>query len=175
MPLLNGFAFLQIDKLAAIVGAFTEFSLDASATYMVNDLWDLDNDRAHPRKRHRPFASALITIKASAGVAAVLLAIALVLPHLFRRGFLMLEIYLVITCGYSWVLKEYVLVDVVVLSILYTVHIIAGSVTVQVSVNNWLLAFSVFLSSAWHWSSDARNSSRSTNPDVRQPAAATIA
>jgi 4-hydroxybenzoate polyprenyltransferase/phosphoserine phosphatase len=146
VPLLTGFAFLQIDKLAAIVGAFIAFSLAASATYMVNDLWDLDNDRAHPRKRHRPFAGALITIKAGVGVAGVLLAIALAIAASISPGFLlMLGIYLVITCGYSWVLKEYVLVDVVVLSILYTVRIIAGSVAVEVSVSTWLLAFSVFL------------------------------
>ena len=146
VPLLTGFAFLELEKLATIIGAFIAFSLAASATYMVNDLWDLDSDRAHPRKCKRPFASGAITIKAGVGVAAVLLGCALALATWLSSAFLlMLAVYLVLTCAYSWVLKEYVLIDVVMLSILYTVRIIAGSVAAHVSVSTWLLAFSVFM------------------------------
>lgn len=146
VPLLTGFAFLDLDKLATIIGAFIAFSLAASATYMVNDLWDLDSDRAHPRKCKRPFASGAITIKSGVGVAAVLLGTALALAAWLSPAFLlMLVMYLVLTCAYSWVLKEYVLIDVIILSILYTVRIIAGSVAAHVSVSTWLLAFSVFM------------------------------
>ncbi len=146
VPLLTGFAFLDPAKFLTIVGAFVAFSLAASATYMVNDLWDLDNDRAHPRKCQRPFASGRITIKAGVGVAAMLLGVALALAAWLSSNFLlMLVTYLVLTCAYSWVLKEYVLIDVIMLSILYTVRIIAGSVAAGVSVSPWLLAFSVFM------------------------------
>ena len=146
VPLLTGFAFLDLAKLSTIIGAFIAFSLAASATYMVNDLWDLDSDRAHPRKCQRPFASGRITIKAGVGVAAMLLAGALGLAAWLSPAFLlMLAIYLMLTCAYSWVLKEYVLIDVIMLSILYTVRIIAGSVAADVSVSTWLLAFSVFM------------------------------
>ncbi|GHU29338.1 hypothetical protein AGMMS50256_14010 [Betaproteobacteria bacterium] len=58
VPLLTAFSFTDISKLVSLMLAFLAFSFVASATYMLNDLWDLENDRAHPRKRFRPFASA---------------------------------------------------------------------------------------------------------------------
>src|SRR5262249_34101412 len=58
VPLLTAFSFLDAEKLATTFLAFLAFSLAASATYVVNDLWDLENDRTHPRKRMRAFASA---------------------------------------------------------------------------------------------------------------------
>ena len=57
----------------------------------------------------------------------------------------MLLLYLVITTTYTWILKTYVLIDVIVLSLLYTLRIIAGSVAIGVSTSFWLLAFSVFI------------------------------
>ena len=57
----------------------------------------------------------------------------------------MLLLYLVLTSAYSWVLKVYVLIDVLILSILYTLRIVAGSVAIGVSTSSWLLAFSVFI------------------------------
>lgn len=53
VPLLTSFSLMNPDKLLSVLLAFLAFSLAASATYVVNDLWDLENDRAHPRKRRR--------------------------------------------------------------------------------------------------------------------------
>ena len=52
---------------------------------------------------------------------------------------------MIVTSSYSWVLKQYVLIDVIILSLLYTLRIIAGSVAIGVMTSTWLLAFSVFL------------------------------
>jgi 4-hydroxybenzoate polyprenyltransferase len=59
--------------------------------------------------------------------------------------FWMLLLYLMVTITYTWTLKTYVLIDVIVLSLLYTLRIIAGSVAVEVPTSSWLLAFSVFI------------------------------
>jgi 4-hydroxybenzoate polyprenyltransferase len=146
VPLLTAFSFTEPQNLASIGVAFLAFSLAASATYMVNDLWDLENDRTHPRKQLRPFASAKIPIlhglAAAAGALAVALAVAFAVSHAL---FLMLLLYLALTSAYSWVLKEYVLLDVVVLSLLYTLRILAGTVTLGIATSSWLLAFSVFV------------------------------
>jgi len=56
-----------------------------------------------------------------------------------------LVVYVVLTSAYSWVLKEYVLVDVLMLALLYTLRILAGSVAVGIATSSWLLAFSVFM------------------------------
>jgi 4-hydroxybenzoate polyprenyltransferase len=145
VPLLTAFSFDQLDKLVAAGVAFLAFSLAASATYLLNDLWDLESDRAHPRKRHRPLASARIPILAGVGVAACALPVAMILAASVSPGFLtMLLLYVALTSAYSWKLKRIVLVDVVMLSLLYTLRIIAGAVAIGVTTSSWLLAFSVF-------------------------------
>jgi 4-hydroxybenzoate polyprenyltransferase len=146
--------------LVAAVLAFLSFGLAASATYIVNDLLDLEADRHHPRKRRRPFASG--DLSPIAGVATVLLffaaslAIALWLPHaltalsprfpnLGQGTFLeWLIVYTISTIAYSLSLKRKVLVDVIVLSGLYTIRILAGSAASGVPVSPWLAAFSIF-------------------------------
>ncbi|WP_201097813.1 UbiA family prenyltransferase [Thiocystis minor] len=146
VPLLTAFSFTDISKLTSMVLAFLAFSFAASATYMVNDLWDLENDRAHPRKRLRPFASARLPILNGLAVAAGVLLLAFGLAFTVSTGFfLMLLLYLVLTTAYSWALKEYVLIDVLMLSLLYTLRILAGSVAVGIPASSWLLAFSVFM------------------------------
>lgn len=146
VPMLTAFSFTNLAHLQMMTIAFVAFSLAASATYIVNDLWDLDNDRAHPRKRNRPFASAKISIPNGIVVAALVLTVAFVLAFTVNPGFLMmLLLYVVLTSAYSWVLKEYVLIDVLMLSLLYTLRILAGSVAIGIATSSWLLAFSVFV------------------------------
>jgi 4-hydroxybenzoate polyprenyltransferase len=113
---------------------------------VLNDLWDLEDDRAHPRKCLRPFASGNLPILRGLAVAAVALILALVMAFTVSKGFLaMLLLYLLTTTAYSWVLKEYVLIDVLTLSLLYTFRILAGSVAVGIATSSWLLAFSAFM------------------------------
>jgi len=146
VPLLTAFSFTDITKLASISLAFLAFSFAASASYILNDLWDLANDRAHPRKRNRPFASAKIPILHGLAAAACALFFAVFLALIVSTGFtLMLLLYLVLTSIYSWILKGHVLMDVVMLSLLYTLRILAGSVAIEVATSEWLLAFSVFM------------------------------
>jgi 4-hydroxybenzoate polyprenyltransferase len=140
--------------------AFLSFCLCASATYIVNDLLDLDADRKHPRKRRRPFASG--DLSAISGVLVVLLlfaaavTLAVILPRVHDTyaagvslqrpfGFLAwLGFYTAATLTYSLYLKRQLLLDVFVLSGLYTVRILAGSAATAVEVSAWLAGFSVF-------------------------------
>ncbi|MBD9359268.1 UbiA family prenyltransferase [Methylomonas fluvii] len=146
VPLLTAFSFDDLDKLGTVVLGFFGFSLAASATYMGNDLWDLDSDRNHPRKKFRPFASAELPILKGLAAACGLLLTGLVLALAVSQAFLgMLLLYLFVTTTYTWLLKSYVLIDVMVLSLLYTLRIIAGSVAAAVATSSWLLAFSVFI------------------------------
>ncbi|MGU7785229.1 UbiA family prenyltransferase [Burkholderia sp. PU8-34] len=145
VPLLTAFAFLDTDKVATLALAFLSLSLGASATYIGNDLWDLDNDRRHPRKRNRAFASGTLSIASGVGCAALLLALAFALAFAVSIEFAgMFLLYLLLTTAYSWRLKSIVLLDVVVLSLLYTYRIVAGAVAAEIAVSRWLLAFSVF-------------------------------
>lgn len=146
VPLLTAFSFTELPKLITMAIAFLSFSFAASATYVVNDLWDLDSDRAHPRKRLRPFASARLPILHGLVVAGIVLIVAIALAIYVSKSFLlMLLLYLVLTSAYSWTLKQQVLIDVLMLSILYTLRILAGSVAIGIVTSTWLLAFSGFM------------------------------
>lgn len=146
VPLLTAFSLFDLNRLATMLMAFVAFSLVASATYIVNDLLDLDSDRAHPRKRTRPFASGQISILTGVAVSGVMLVGGLIVAGLVSQPLLLtLLLYLAITSSYTWVLKRYVLIDVVVLSVLYTLRILAGSIAAGVQISSWLAAFSLFI------------------------------
>ena len=122
-------------------------SLCASAGYVLNDLLDLKADRAHPTKRHRPFASGALPVKLGPVIFIALLASAgaLAVTTLPRMFVVMLGIYFVGTVSYSLYLKRRLLLDVLALAGLYTHRIIAGGVATGVPISAWLLAFSMFL------------------------------
>lgn len=160
VPLLLAHAWAP-GLIAGTVLAFFSFGFCASATYLVNDLLDLETDRQHPRKRLRPFASGDLSALSGIVVIILFLAISLTLallvphaiaalsPQLFylvkpHYFLLWLVIYLVTTLAYSLRLKRSVLVDVIVLSGLYTIRIIAGSAASGIAVSTWLGSFSIF-------------------------------
>jgi 4-hydroxybenzoate polyprenyltransferase len=146
--------------IAGSVLGFFSFCLGASATYIVNDLLDLDVDRQHPRKRHRPFASGDLSALSGIFVVALFLlasiALALLVPPVVAalspeftlvkplHFLLWLGIYLVTTLAYSLRLKRMVLVDVIVLSGLYTIRIVAGTAATGIPPSVWLGGFSIF-------------------------------
>ena len=108
---------------------------------------DLKTDRAHPRKRHRPIASADVSIKlaviASAGLFAAGALIAIVASN---AGFVAtLMVYFGLTLAYSLSLKRRMIVDIWVLAGLYTIRIFAGGVASSVALSPSLLTFAMFL------------------------------
>lgn len=146
VPLLTSFGLLDLGRIALVALAFVAFSLAASATYIVNDIWDLDSDRAHPRKRDRPFASGAIPVLRGLAAAAALLLAACVLALVVSPAFCaMLLTYVALTSAYSLVFKGYVLIDIILLAALYTFRILSGAVALGLAVTPWLLAFSMFL------------------------------
>lgn len=146
VPLITAWPASMLVALGQLLLAFLAFSLVASATYVVNDLGDLDNDRAHPRKRLRPLASGALPVLQVLAVALALLLLGFAMALALSPAFaLALAVYLVLTTAYSAALKRYVLLDVLALGLLYTIRIIAGAVAIQVAVSSWLLVFSAFI------------------------------
>ena len=146
VPLLASHRMSEPDALFQVLIAILAFSLTASSVYILNDLLDLGADRRHPRKRLRPFAAGHLPVTHGL-VALVLLTIlglgiagALSLPFL---GVLLA--YLAMTLAYSFRLKHYVLIDVLLLSALFTTRVIAGGVVISAFPSFWLLAFCAFL------------------------------
>lgn len=125
--------------------AFIGFCLIASSVYVLNDLIDLASDRAHPRKRLRPFASGTVPILHGSWMAIGLLAFGAAISVLLGWKFaLVMAVYYGLTTAYSLSLKRLIVIDICVLAGLYTLRIIAGGVAGDMLISMWLLAFSIF-------------------------------
>jgi 4-hydroxybenzoate polyprenyltransferase len=146
VPLAAAHQISQVHSISLLMLAFASFSLCASSVYITNDLIDLESDRLHPRKCHRPFAAGLVPIKYGVMLMPISLLTSLALASLVGYHFLAwLIAYFAITLAYSLRLKRYVLIDCLALATLYTLRIIAGAAAVSIALSFWLLAFSIFL------------------------------
>ena len=146
VPLLAAHQFTNPDDWKTLLLAFFSFSLCASSVYIANDLFDLESDRQHPRKRGRPLASGLVPVWMGVVLAPLLLLASLALGRQVGGGFLpWLLFYFLITCAYSWGLKRLMMIDGITLAVLYTLRIVAGAAAVNWPLSFWLLTFSIFL------------------------------
>jgi 4-hydroxybenzoate polyprenyltransferase len=147
VPIVAAHTMFRGDLLRVSVLTFIAFSLSASAIYVLNDISDIQSDRAHPRKRARPFAAGDLTIPSGVMVAIVLLVLAIVVAATAISSQLALLViaYLVVTSAYSLRLKQQPVTDVFTLTSLYILRIVAGGVATDTSLSSWLLAFALFL------------------------------
>lgn len=145
VPLITADLFTDIHSVISLMIAFLSFSLLSSFVYVLNDLLDLENDRSHPSKKNRPFASGALSIKAGLLLLPLLfissLALSLILGGVFASC---LIVYLIITTVYSFKLKQFPMLDCMVLSFLYTFRMITGIMVLNVPMSLWLITFSGF-------------------------------
>jgi 4-hydroxybenzoate polyprenyltransferase len=146
VPLLTSHQLDQLNSVIAAVVAAVAFCLCASSAYVLNDMLDLEADRAHPRKSKRPFAAGDLSLAwGFILVPTLLLAAAAIASFLPGKFTLILGLYYALTLAYSFVLKKATLIDAVTLTGLYTLRIVAGAVALGVTLSFWMLLFSVFL------------------------------
>jgi 4-hydroxybenzoate polyprenyltransferase len=146
LPALAAHRPLGWEVLVPLGVAVLVFSLLASGLYAANDIVDLEHDRDHATKRNRPLAAGQLS-QTSVVVMAVLLVAAaaagsVLLPVEFRWA---AAVYALLAVAYSLGLKRVLMLDVVLLSGLYTVRVVAGAAAVDVPLSRWFLAFSVFV------------------------------
>lgn len=147
IPLLTSHSYSRLSDVRAASIAFLAFCLCAAGVYFLNDLLDLDADRAHPTKRLRPLASGALPI--SLGIAGAvgfpLVSFGLAARALPAAYVGVLGAYFALTNAYSFFLKRVSTADVITLAILYTVRVVAGAVATGIVLSSWLLGFSVFV------------------------------
>lgn len=146
VPLILSHSWGRPEMVFTVLLAFIAFCCSASAIYIINDFVDLEVDRQHAQKRHRPFAAGSLPLYWGVALAPLFLMVAFALAlHLNGLFALTLLAYIVLTLGYSFLLKQFVLLDVLTLTTLYTLRIVAGAVAVNLILSYWLLAFSMFI------------------------------
>jgi 4-hydroxybenzoate polyprenyltransferase len=134
----------QVDDPWAVGQAlitFVAFCAISSAGYFINDLNDVELDRAHPKKRFRPIAAGQLPIRSAWVIAAFLAlgALAVTFAAVNWRVGLMVAGYGVIQVAYSFGLKQVVIIDVMTLATLFVLRVMAGAEAVETSASEWLI------------------------------------
>lgn len=147
VPAFVTFSFDRQTIIASMT-AFAAFSLAASATYVFNDLIDIDSDRDHYHKRHRVFAAKQLSPSTGFAIILALVAAAALLAARLPWEFsVALSLYVVASVTYTLLLKRMLGIDVVAIACLYVLRIIAGDEAIGaqfdgIDSSNWILAFS---------------------------------
>ncbi|MGC8869027.1 MAG: UbiA prenyltransferase family protein [Sulfurihydrogenibium sp.] len=127
---------------------FVAFSLTASLVYIINDIVDVENDRKHPVKKHRPLASGRISILSAKVLMFSIIILILVLSAVIKNTMftITLIVYLIVNVAYSFYLKNIPLVDLITLSVSYILRLLAGAFLVNVMLSPWIILVTVGLS-----------------------------
>jgi len=131
-------------------GGFVAFSLLSGAVYLINDLTDVEADRLHPIKRHRPIASGRLAAPAAWGALAPILITVVALCAWLGSGFAWVAaLYFASNIAYSYRLKSYVLIDVFVIASGFVLRAIGGvellkPLSPSTSLSPWLLVCTFF-------------------------------
>ncbi|MCI0554762.1 MAG: decaprenyl-phosphate phosphoribosyltransferase, partial [Anaerolineae bacterium] len=153
----NGFVFFALifDKqlfspepfLRTLQGFFL-FCLISSAVYLFNDIVDIEADRQHPEKKHRPLASGLLPIGVALSAAIVLSIVALLFGYFLEPTFAMiLALYLTLNLLYSRWLKHIPILDVLIISSGFVLRVAAGVALITVErFSPWLYMITILFS-----------------------------
>lgn len=143
-PFLSG-ALFHPGVLGQGVTPFLAFCCASSCSYIFNDIYDLDHDVLHPRKKTRPLASGDVPVAAAGVFIILLLAVAVFLAWTVSALFLLyIGIYLAISCAYTLYLKHIAIFDVFSISLGFVLRLYGGGEAFDVYVSDWLF-LSVFL------------------------------
>lgn len=135
----------DVAPLARTTLMFVAFCAAASGTYCLNDAMDVDADRAHPRKRHRPVAAGEVGVRSAVTLGMILLAGALVLAGLLGLApLLVIGAYVVLTVSYSLRLKRTPVVDLIAVAAGFILRSVAGGAAAPVPISQWFLMVAGF-------------------------------
>ena len=142
LPLVFSSELLNLSKLKTTVLGFIAFCLTASIVYIINDLKDIENDKKHPVKKNRPFASGKVS--KVEGIIILIVLTLLVLGISYFIGFenwislLLLGVYLLLNVFYSFGLKNVPIVDIVILVSGFLIRVVYGAQIIDLTVSNWM-------------------------------------
>lgn len=138
-PLFFSGHLLEIDKLVSCALAFFAFSLNASSIYILNDYIDIDKDRLHPTKRHRPLAAGIVSKVTALALFCLLALSSLAIAFLLNLNLgIVISIYFGMNLMYSSGLKKISLIDIFIISIGFVLRVTAGGAITGIEISHWL-------------------------------------
>jgi 4-hydroxybenzoate polyprenyltransferase len=147
VPLVLSGRFTVVNEILDTLLVFVALTCVASGTYILNDIWDVADDRAHWSKKERPIASGRLSAATALALALVIIPTGLALAGLLvsRAACVALLGYLGLTLAYSLYLKTVPFLDGLALATLFTIRLGIGVVATEAPPSPWLFVFSMFL------------------------------
>ena len=147
VPLLFSHNLFEREYFLITLFAFFLFSLASSAIYVINDLIDIESDRAHPSKKNRPLPSGAISKPAAVITFIVILTvIALLLPNFNYDFIICIAAFIVLNVLYTFYFKHIVILDVFSIAAGFTLRVLGGAFVISVPLSSWLILTTMFIS-----------------------------
>jgi decaprenyl-phosphate phosphoribosyltransferase len=145
-PLIFTSEFMRAESVGRALTAVLLFCIASSATYIVNDMHDVERDRRHPKKsRSRPLAADTVSMQAAAVMLAVLYGALVWGWFVMPSTMLVIVGYLILNLAYTFVLKHEPVVDIFTIAIGFVLRVYAGATALNVPVSSWMFVTTLCL------------------------------
>lgn len=147
LPAFFALKLLHENIIITLILTFVGFSFLASAIYIFNDLFDIEDDKLHPTKRTRPLASGAVTINEAIILIACLLLIAAVLFFMLGNGAaaVIAGIYLLQNILYTVKLKHIAILDIMLIALGFVLRIFIGGAVTNTALSHWIILMTFVL------------------------------
>lgn len=147
VPLIFALKFTEYSLVIKSIVAFLSFSFASSFVYVINDIFDRDKDKTHPKKKNRPIASGAISIRQGIVLSIMVLVFSVLLGLNLNISTTVVVIsYLIMNIFYSAILKNIVLIDIFTIAIGFVFRVVAGALAINVEISTWVLLTTFFIS-----------------------------
>lgn len=138
-PLIFARAFLDPESIRNSLIAFVLFCVASSASYIVNDIHDIERDRRHPTKKSsRPLAAGIVSLASAIALLAVLYVVLVLSWFWSPDTALVLFTYLALNLAYTFVLKDQPVADIFSIAVGFVLRVWAGAVAISVPLSSWM-------------------------------------
>lgn len=138
-PLLFSGTFLQAGAVQQALLAAILFCVASSATYIFNDMHDIERDRCHPKKsKTRPLAAGVVSVPAAIALLSCLYAVLGFGWFLIPKVVMVIGAYLLLNLAYTFALKHQPVVDIFTIAIGFVLRVYAGAMALDVPVSSWM-------------------------------------
>lgn len=147
VPLLFSLNLFHSNYFIKTLEGFIVFCIASSVVYIINDLADVEADRAHPIKKMRPIASGAVTVKSA--IVAVIILIALVVISLTQfnlRFIIVVSAFFLLNLFYTFSFKHIVLLDIFSIAAGFMLRVVGGAFVIEVEISSWLILTTMFIS-----------------------------
>lgn len=149
VPLFFGGSLLDTTDIIAAVTAAMAFCFISSSIYCLNDIIDVEDDRRHPTKCHRPIAAGKISVAQAYVMMALMVAlsfgsVAMLGEYAVGVG-AVVGLYLLMNVAYCLVLKRYAILDVCTIAFGFVLRLFAGGIATGIGLSNWIVLMTFLL------------------------------